>query len=221
MEISFTETWRSLGYHGDKVHRIVMDLWVSKEIDFNSLTTSVTFSTTPSTSNTNITKIYMSSTSLTDTVQCHKAVSFIQRVSANLAADYPTQDKDGSVLQVSSHPVVAAIALVFKQPHDPDFNVRPEPMPSLSSTKHSRLILQTVAAINYSNLRSRRPEIGWGPYSGVKSTSFDFTLDAIRSGRTYANGNNRPITREFQKSPASLGRVKSYPTLLGPACFDP
>ncbi|KAF8515247.1 hypothetical protein BU17DRAFT_68025 [Hysterangium stoloniferum] len=46
---------------------------------------------------------------------------------------------------------------------------------------------------NYSNLRSRQADIGWGPYSGVKSTSFDFTLDAIRSGRTYANGNNRPI----------------------------
>ncbi|KAF8530403.1 hypothetical protein BU17DRAFT_79160 [Hysterangium stoloniferum] len=33
-----------------------------------------------------------------------------------------------------------------------------------------------------------------GGLQRVKSTSFDFTLDAIRSGRTYANGNNRPIT---------------------------
>ncbi|KAF8523165.1 hypothetical protein BU17DRAFT_64057 [Hysterangium stoloniferum] len=366
MEISFTETWRSLGYHGDKVHRIVMDLWASKEIDtgvggrlrvpsrlaLSAATTRAQIRAMDPAMRRDLFAEYI-------TLQKHsKNLVFFDRefdearefpypmsqgrviypegipaylnmrrikfecfcallspvllfvevktiagrtrascsdcglnvsidekyVSANLAADYPTQDKDGAVSPVSStpyrrippraplhrrvlittrkrsslayaasHPVVAAIALVppgiqaasrsrlqratgthaVTQQHEslaqvivvaqlplstgrvvivylPPAAWTPIEMEALiylnfvmnvlliSLPRHSRLTLQTVAAINYSNLRSRRPEIGWWPYSGVKSTSFDFTLDAIRSGRTYANGNNRPITQVQQ-----------------------
>ncbi|KAF8508823.1 hypothetical protein BU17DRAFT_70688 [Hysterangium stoloniferum] len=137
-----------------------------------------------------------------------------------LMRNYPTQDKDGAVSPVSStpyhhipphtplhrrvlittrkrsslayaasHPVVAAIALV---------------LPGIQAASRSRLQRATGTHALTQQHEAFKAHIadchgrpsGWGPYSGVGSTSFDFTLAAIRSGRTYANGNNRPITLE-------------------------